>query len=310
VYQSIDDPQEQLAISKPKRNKLIWVAALLALIAIIAIVYFTSPGVAVQQVDDEFIRAEQSTYRKAVSENQASLRRARLQDFLTTYPNSKRINAVQAQLDVINAHEERQWKIVSDIVYGSNINTSEKLTALNTYTAKWDASLLGGRSREIQTMKNSLEGKTETKTTPDRKLKDQQSPIPDTIPDKELAGGPKPTSDTPVTVFIPPVPIDLPKRVAIAIIPPKVKRNVNPRYPRRAMRANIEAVVTLKLNIDATGKVAMTELVNVEARKYRKSFIKAAERAALRTRFHPKTVGGKPEAAVGVLKRYRFQLGN
>jgi len=35
------------------------------------------------------------------------------------------------------------------------------------------------------------------------------------------------------------------------------------------MRANIEAVVTLKLNIDATGKVAMTELVNVEARKYR-----------------------------------------
>jgi len=76
------------------------------------------------------------------------------------------------------------------------------------------------------------------------------------------------------------------------------------------MRANIEAVVTLKLNIDATGKVAMTELVNVEARKYRKSFIKAAERAALRTRFHPKTVGGKPEAAMGVLKRYRFQLDN
>ena len=53
----------------------------------------------------------------------------------------------------------------------------------------------------------------------------------------------------------------------------------------------------------------MTELVRVDAQKYGKSFVKAAERAALRTRFHPKTVG-KAQPAVGVIKRYRFQLGN
>jgi len=309
VYQSIDDPQEELTANPPKRNVLIWGTALLGLMGIIATVYFTSPGVAVPQADDEFLRAELTTYRKAISENQASMRRARLQDFLTTYPESERIEAVQAQLDVINSHEERQWKTVSDIVYGSKIDTSEKLTALNAYAEKWDASLLGGRSSEIQAMRDTLEGTIEETISPDRKLKDQPSPIPDTVPDNELAGGPRPVA-TQEPVFVPPVPIE-PERISeLEIIPPTVRRNVNPRYPRRAMRANVEATVTLKLNIDAKGKVAMTELVNAEARKYRKSFIKAAERAALRTRFHPKTVGGKPEPAIGVVKRYRFQLDN
>lgn len=310
MYQSIDDPHEELAVSKPKRNGLIWVAALLGLMAVVAAVYFTSPGIAAPQVDDEFLRAELTTYRKAISENQASMRRARLQDFLTTYPESERTHAVQAQLDVINSHEEKQWKTVSDIVYGSNIDTSEKLAALDGYTKMWDASLLGGRSREIKTMKGSLQGITAVNESPDRKLKDQQSPIPETIPDNELAGGLRPAIITPAPIFAPPVPIGPPKQVAVEVVPPRIKRNVNPRYPRRAMRANVEAIVTLKLNIDANGKVAMTELVNADARKYRKSFIKAAERAALRTRFHPKTVGGKPEPAVGVVKRYIFQLDN
>jgi len=76
------------------------------------------------------------------------------------------------------------------------------------------------------------------------------------------------------------------------------------------MRRGVEGIVVLKLNIDAKGKVAMTELVGVEAPKYSKDFVKAAERAAMRTRFHPKTVGGKPQPATGIVKRYRFQLGD
>lgn len=108
-----------------------------------------------------------------------------------------------------------------------------------------------------------------------------------------------------------PHPVKPPEKLAdIKIVPPRVRKEVNPRYPRKALRREIEALVTLKLNIDETGKVAMTELVNVEAVRYGKSFVKAAERAALRTRFHPKTVNGNPEATVGVLKRYRFTLDN
>jgi len=310
VYQSIDDPQDELATREPKRNKLIWLAAMLGLIAVVTIVYWTSPGVSVPQNNDDFLKAELATYRKAISETQAPMRRARLQDFLTTYPNSERTPAVEAQLDVIRTYEASEWIDLTDIVYNAKKTHTEKITALDTYVTKWGGALLGSRTEDIQSIRETLTKTSEQPISPNRKLKDQKSPIPKDVPDNILAGGPRPVAPPP-PVFIPPVPIDpAPKVAALEIIPPKVRRNVNPRYPRKAMRADVEAIVTLKLNIDDSGKVAMTELVRVEAKKYGKSFVKAAERAALRTRFHPKTVGGKAQPAVGVIKRYRFQLDN
>ena len=308
VYQSIDDPQDEQDVSKPSRNGFIWVAATLGLCAVIAIVYLTSPGVSVPQEPDDFTKAELTTYRKAISETRAPMRRARLQDFLTTYPHSERTPAVQAQLDVITNFEATQWIKVTNIIYDSKLETADKLTALEAYEAKWGGALLGGRQDEIKTIRESLTGTFQEEKLPSRKLKDQKSPIPDSVPDKALAGGPK-AAPPPLPVFVPPTPIEPVVTATANIIPPKVRRSVNPRYPRKAMRRKVEAVVTLKLNIDASGKVALTELVNVQASKYEKSFVKAAERAALRTRFHPKTVNGKPAPAVGVVKRYRFKLG-
>jgi len=63
------------------------------------------------------------------------------------------------------------------------------------------------------------------------------------------------------------------------------------------------------LSIDDKGEVKMTEVVSARAPRYRKDFIKAAERAALRTKYYPKKVDGKAIATGGVLKRYRFQIG-
>lgn len=311
MYQSIDDPQDELDVSKtkrPKPNGLIWGAFALALLAVIGVVYWTSPGVSAPQAPEDFTQAELSTYRKAISETKAPMRRARLQDFLTTYPNSQRTPAVQAQLDVIKGYEASHWIEVTDAVYDTNKPVADKLTVLDAYAAKWGGALLGGRNDEINSMRDSLTGAIKDTASPSRKLKDQESPIPDSVPDGTLAGGPR--AAPPPPVYIPPVPIERPVTVVAAkIVPPKVRRNVNPRYPRKAMRNRVEAIVTLKLNIDANGKVAMTELVDVQARKYGKSFVKAAERAALRTRFHPKTIDGQPAPAVGVRKRYRFQLG-
>ncbi len=307
MYQSIDDPQETHDENKPRRNVLIWAAAALALFTVIAIVYLTSPGISVPQETDDFTKAELATYRKAISETQAPMRRARLQDFLTTYPSSDRNSAVEAQLDVIKSFEASQWLEVTDIVYDSKITATDKLTRLDSYAAKWGGALLGGRNDEIKTIRDGLTGALEAEKLPSRKLKDQQSPIPNSVPDGILAGGPK-APPPPQITYIPPVPIERVTVIAQNIVPPKVRRPVNPRYPRKAMRGKVEAIVTLKLNIDEKGRVAMTELVNVEAKRYGKSFVKAAERAALRTRFHPKTVNGKPAPAAGVVKRYRFQL--
>lgn len=307
MYQSIDDPQDEQDVRTPKRNKLIWTLAMLGLCAVMAIVYLTSPGISVPQEPDNFKKAELATYRKAISETKAPMRRARLQDFLTTYPKSDRIRAVQAQLDVIKSFEAAQWISVSNIIYNPKHDTHDKLTALDNYASQWGGALIGGRQDEIRTVRESLTDGLQSENLPNRKLKDQKSPIPHDVPDNTLAGGPK----APPPVYIPPVPIEepAPKIVNVKIIPPSVKRSINPRYPRKAMRGKVEALVTLKLNIDERGRVAMTELVDVQAQKYAKSFVKAAERAALRTRFHPKTVNGKPEPAAGVVKRYRFQLG-
>lgn len=307
MYQSIDDPQDDIEAISPRQNKLIWLAAAVALLAILGLVYLTSPGIAVPQKTDEFVRAELATYRKAISETQAPLRRARLQDFLTTYPNSSRTSSVKTQLEVIRAYESEQWVELTDIIYDPAVTKADKLSALNSYTGKWGETLLGSRNAEISNIREKLESSATEAAPPDRKLQDQKSPIPENIPDGVLAGGPR---AVPVPVYIPPEPIaPTPTPVAtLEIVPPKIRRNVNPRYPRKAMRGNVEAVVTLKLNIDETGRVALTELVSVQAAKYSKSFVKAAERAALRTRFHPKTVGGNAEPAVGVVKRYRFQL--
>ena len=246
MYQSIDDPQDELAIREPKHNRLIWLAAMLGLMAVVVIVYWTSPGVSVPQNDDDFLKAELATYRKAISEVQAPMRRARLQDFLTTYPNSARTPSVEAQLDVIRTYEASEWIDLTDIVYDPKNAQTDKITALDTYVAKWGGALLGSRTEEIQSIRDTLTEGEEQSISPSRKLKDQKSPIPKDVPDSILAGGPRPVAPPPV--FVPPVPIEpAPKVAALEIIPPKIRRNVNPRYPRRAMRADIEAVVTCLL---------------------------------------------------------------
>lgn len=307
MYQSIDDPQDELdALERGDKRLVIWLLAGICLALIFAIVYWTSPGPAADPPDDSLIRAEQVTYRKAISETAAPMRRARLQDFITTYPESQYMHAVEAQLDVINGHESEDWIEVTAIIYSRKNSRNDKIAALDRYEAQWGGSLLGGRDTEIQELRAEIMKTAEAPKKPSRKLPDLKSPIPKTIPDTRLAGGPESIAPPPIFQPVEPDPAPV-KVVELNIVQPKVRRPYTPRYPRKAMRRKVAAVVTLKLNIDEDGKVAMTELISVEAKRYEKDFIKAAERAAIRTRFHPKTVDGKPQAATGILKTYRFR---
>ena len=308
MYQSIDDPQEELdALERGDKRMLIWLLTALCLALVFAIVYWTSPGPAAETPQSDFVRAEQVTYHKAIAEMTAPMRRARLQDFVTTYPESRYMRAVEAQLDVINAHESQSWTEVTDVVFDPKLKREDKIAALDIFEAKWGGDLLGGRGEDIKVLRESITETAPKPQTPSRKLKDLKSPIPKNVPDTMLAGGPRPVTIAPVTIA-PPPPKPAPEPVIeLAVVQPKVKRSVTPRYPRKAMRRKIRGLVTLKLNIDEKGRVAMTELVSVEAERYGKDFVKAAERAALRTRFHPQTVDGRPRAAVGIVKRYRFE---
>ena len=308
MYQSIDDPQDDLdAQERGDKRVLVWLFTALCLGFVFAIVYWTSPGPPANAPQDDSLRAEQVTYRKAVSEITAPMRRARLQDFIMTYPQSHYMNSVEAQLDVINAHEAQKWTEATDIIFAPKTSRAEKLATLDAFEAEWGGSLLGGRDDEIRDLRREILQSEDLPKTASRKLTDLKSPIPKTVPDTMLAGGPRPVAPPPAII---PEPEPIPEAEPVAelkIVQPRVRRSVTPRYPRKAMRRKVKAIVTLKLNIDEKGKVAMTELVNVQASRYQKSFVKAAERAAMRTRFHPKTVGGMPQAATGVVKRYRFE---
>ena len=310
MYQSIDDPQDELdALERGDKRMVIWLLAALCLALIFAIVYWTSPGPPAESPDNANLRAEQVTYRKAISEIDAPMRRARLQDFITTYPESGYMRAVEAQLDVINQHEAAKWNEVTHFIFDPKTPREDKLTTLDNFEAQWGGSLLGGRDSEIRELRKEVLQTEDLPKAPSRKLKDLKSPIPKNLPDTMLAGGPRPVAP-PRVITRPAEPEPAPEKVVeLDVVPPKVRRNVTPRYPRKAMRRKVEGIVTLKLNIDEKGKVAMTELVTVEAKRYEKDFVKAAERAAMRTRFHPKTVGGTPQAAIGIVKRYRFELG-
>ena len=308
MYQSIDDPQEELdALERGDKRVLIWVFTALCLGLVFAIVYWTSPGPPANRPLDDNLRAEQTTYRKAISEIAAPMRRARLQDFSTTYPESRYMPSVEAQLDVINAHEAEKWTQLTDIIFAPRTSRADKLAALDRFESRWGGALLGGREEEIRDLRNEILQIKNTPQTPSRKLTDLKSPIPKTVPDNKLAGGPRPAALPPI-IAPPPPPAPAPTRIVeLDIVQPRIKRSVTPRYPRKAIRRNINATVTLKLNIDEKGRVALAELVDVQASRYQKSFVKAAERAAMRTRFHPKTVDGVPRAATGIIKRYRFE---
>lgn len=305
MYQSIDDPQEELdALERGDKRVVIFLLAGLCLALVFGIIYWTSTGSKIDTPDDSLIRAEQVTYRKAISEATAPMRRARLQDFITTYPESQYMRSVEAQLDVINSHESKAWIALTDIVYSLKTSREDKVAALDGFETQWGGSLLGGRDTEIQDLRAEIMETTEAPKTPSRKMTDLKSPIPKTVPDTLLAGGPR---IAPPPIIQPSQPQPKPEKIVeLKIVEPVAIRDRIPKYPSRALRRRIGAVVKLKLNIDEDGRVAMTELVSVEAERYEKNFIKAAERAAMRTRFHPKTADGRPQAAIGVPKTYVF----
>ncbi|WP_437952672.1 TonB-dependent siderophore myxochelin receptor MxcH [Sorangium sp. So ce296] len=83
---------------------------------------------------------------------------------------------------------------------------------------------------------------------------------------------------------------------------PRLLKHAEAEYPEAARAARIEAVVRLKLLVDAEGRVASAEVVTPQGH----GFDEAATRAALELSFAPATVDGKPVAAK-ILYDYVFR---
>ena len=307
MYQTVDDPEQteqDTAAERARSRRKLWIMLVLA-IAILAFVA-TFSGNRKDNLPDTLIatKAERASYRTALSEAEVDLRRARLRDFETTYPKSELLPAVRAQLSVLDAHETKAWAVLTDAMYDPRADRITKLAAIETYEQAWGASYLGGRDDDIRALREALE--IEPEPVPSRELTGVKSPIPKNVPDSVMVGGPRAVTPPPAIVrpFVPP-PVAAPKR---QIVEAKVRKKVTPKYPRRAYRRNVSAVVELSLSIDDEGEVQMTEVLSVTAKRYERDFIKAAERAAMRTRYSPKTIDGKAVPTSGIVKRYVFKL--
>ena len=306
MYQSVDDPEDkekeaQAEQKSAQRLLWIWFAAGLALLAIIAI--FSSSRSASTPDMQIASLAERANYRTAIAESEVDLRRARLRDFESTYPESEHLPAVRAQLTVLDSHEAKAWAVLNDAMFDPSADRFAKLAAIQLYEKQWGASYLGGREADLRALREQVE--TEPEPLPSRELTDLTSPIPQNVPDNVMVGGPRAAPPPPpVRPYVPP-----PKPVVTArVVPPKIIKNVTPRYPRKAQRRGVNAIIELSLSIDAEGEVQMAEVTRVQADRYRKSFVKAAERAAMRTRYSPQTVNGEAVPVQGIRKRYVFRV--
>lgn len=318
MYQSVDDIEDDgQKPEKPAQRKKLVPLVLTAIVLLALIAFFLPKEEALEPEEVETGAEIYAVYTKAISEPQPALRRARLLDFIGNYPKHDRVSAAKAQLSVIQNADDQAWLSVQEIIYDPRQGNTSKLAALELYDEMWSSVLLGGREAELSELRERLESGEDLiigevldgETTEASDLEKQDfTPPPDvfdaSIDGTQLAGA--------VPVYEPVIRPEPVRRRVIqrpmrsVIKQPTIKKDRKPSYPSRARRRGVEAEIVLLLNIDDEGEVQMTEVVSASARRYRKDFIRAAERAAMRTEFYPKTINGKPVAAMGIIKKYRF----
>lgn len=308
MYQEIDEiDQEEL--TKSRIPLWVWPAALLFVLTVGVLAYFAYHKPPSDDRIDEYLKAEQTSYRAAITEPSAAMRRARLTDFLSTYPRSGQARSAKALLQVLSAGEAEDWAALTQQVFDPDLSREEKLGFLDVYEESWGTSLLGGRGDDINALREELSA--EIKKFPSRKMTEEKTSVPDTIEATEMVGGPRPAQVkapplAPVTKDVAESLIEIDMKPKSRIVAPKLKKPSHPSYPRKAYRDKISALVTVSLLINEKGKVKDVRVLSVESERYQKDFAKASRRAAKKSRYYPKTVEGRPVATKGHVKRYRF----
>ena len=73
--------------------------------------------------------ASREAYLTALAEPEPAFRRARLMDYQRVYPDTDRSDAIEGQLDVINAAELIEWDALVQTVYDERTKPEDKQTA-------------------------------------------------------------------------------------------------------------------------------------------------------------------------------------
>lgn len=234
---------------------------------------------------------DHADYQRILGETHTGLRLARLADFLEHTPDSQDIVAARIQHSVLQMHEQRAWAEMSETVYSLNVSREEKIRVRDAYIERWGKLLRGPKLEKLPLTSSK-------QNIPENPLQGGET---ETIKTTRLAGGPKKRKTK-----------TRKKRIQKIrqgrTVKARIRKARKPVYPSRAHRRGIEAVIVLSLAIDERGHVTRIRTIDAEADRYRIDFIRAAKRAARRTRFHPKTVNGKPVITKRFKRQYRFSI--
>lgn len=280
---------------KHNSGKRAFVLFVLLLVAITALGFYLRARTISPQKPHGINTTEENhaDYQRILGETHTGLRLARLSDFLEHTPSSQDTAAARIQHSVLQMHEQRAWAELSEAVYSLTANREEKINARDAYIERW-GKLLRGPKLDTLPLTSPKQNVFENTS------QDEKAEAPKTA---RLAGGPKKIKRK------------AKKRKTRTekvrrgpAVQARIRKSRKPIYPSRAHRRGIEAVIVLSLTIDERGRVTRVRTIDARANRYRSDFIRAAKRAARRTRFHPKTVNGKPVITKRFKRTYRFSI--
>jgi len=241
------------------------------------------------------------------SEPRASVRRARLIDFVQNHTDSPVINSARQQLRIMDEYEASDWAAVSNAMFSDALSPLEKRLSLDRYISQWGEGLVGSRDEKVKAYKSELGDLNESETI-DRRQKTEASPISGTIDGTRMAGGQTIHTIVPSYPIATTTPLPAPAPIipTAEITPLQIRKSKRPEYPRRAYSRGISAVVEVTYNVDEKGRVVLAKVTNVDAPRYGSDFKRAAKRAARKTSYFPRIEDGVAVPVTGITKTYVF----
>ena len=288
--------------ARPAARKSYWVLPVVGF-AVLAFAFYLLLGDSRAQNSGDTSQPDEAmqSYKSLSNEMHTGLRLARLDDFIAQHADSPLIDAVRARRYALKQYEESAWAAVTDAFYDAEATEESKAKAVEKYTSVWTPL---HRPKQL----NSLEKELPNDAVPNFNPGERRSRFASGGNDQFLEGAPLMRAPPPVTRSVTRFPA--PERVASnRVVEARIRSKRKPRYPSKAKRRQVEADVMLELDIDDRGRVARARVVSVRANRYADDFAKAATRAARRTRFHPKTIGGRPVATSSFVQKYAFRTG-
>ncbi|MCF6220822.1 MAG: TonB family protein [Robiginitomaculum sp.] len=275
------------------------VFAVLATVVLIAVAPFFMDR---DNPQDMVIKLEtpRQAYLKIIGETHTGIRLARLNDFAVNIAFNENTKAARVRRDALSANEQIAWAKLTDALYNLDKSATDKSNAFAAYKDRWGVWTRQDETPKLLEQTSTIPGvSAQMKYAPNAR----KSKFATDNTEAMLAGA------TSAMDALTPIISEHMETKTYETVEPRIKYAKRPRYPRRARRKGIEAVITLSLDIDERGNVARTHVVSINAPRYKDKFIRAARRAAMASKFHPKTITGKPVASRGYLRKYSFTSG-